>query len=52
MTTEPNRPTEQGDVRPRCRCGRELRDPAAGEGAPTCIACGQPAETCACGPTD
>jgi hypothetical protein len=54
-STEPKQPTESSEsseTRPRCRCGRELRDPAAGSETPTCIGCDQPEATCACGPND
>lgn len=62
MTSQPNQPQQPAppaaptdpietdeDLRRRCRCGRELVRSVESE---TCIACGRPEATCACGPND
>lgn len=52
MSTDPIPTTEAAestDEQRRCRCGRELVRSVETE---TCIACGRPESTCACGPND
>jgi ribosomal protein L37E len=49
MSTDPIPMTETPDEQRRCRCGRELVRSVETE---TCIACGRPESTCACGPND